>query len=245
MNSRVIYVKKEPRNFPNGAIVEKTDWEKLVDNLIKQGILRSPKVIHALLNIPRARFLSAEASAYSASDTPLPIGQGQTISAPHMVAIMNEALQLQAGQKILEVGAGSGWHAVTIAEIVAPKESPRTEWGHVYTVEINQTLAEMARKNIMNSGYGDRISIILGDGSKGYAQKAPYDRIIVAAASPEIPKPLLEQLKSEGIMIIPVGSASLFQTLLKVKKEADGKLKETSLGGVAFVPLTGEYGFKF
>jgi len=161
-----------------------------------------------------------------------------------MVAIMNEALQLQTGQKILEVGAGSGWHAVTIAEIIAPKEAPRSEWGHVYTVEINQNLAEMARKNIMNMGYSDRISLILGDGSKGYAQKAPYDRIVVAAAAPEIPKPLIDQLKPEGIMLIPVGSASLFQTLLKVTKEPDGKLKEKSLGGVAFVPLTGEYGFK-
>lgn len=245
MDSKVIYVKKEPRHFFYGAIVEKTDWEKLIDNLTKQGILRSPKVIRALQSIPRARFLSEESRAYSASDTPLPIGQGQTISAPHMVAIMNEALQLQTGQKILEVGAGSGWHAVTIAEIVAPKESPRSEWGHVYTVEINQTLAELARKNVMNSGYGDRISLIFGDGSKGYAQKAPYDRIVVAAASPEIPRPLLKQLKPEGIMLIPVGNASLFQTLLKVTKEADGKLKETSLGGVAFVPLIGEYGFKF
>jgi protein-L-isoaspartate(D-aspartate) O-methyltransferase len=112
-------------------------------------------------------------------------------------------------------------------------------------VEINQTLAETARKNIMNTGYSDRISIILGDGSKGYVQKAPYDRIVVAAAAPEIPKPLIEQLKPEGIMVIPVGSASLFQTLLKVTKEPDGKIKEKSLGGVAFVPLTGEYGFKF
>ena len=245
MNSKVIYVKKRQRVFPSGASVEKTDWEKLIDNLAKQGTLRTPKVIQALQKVPRTRFLSTDSRAYSATDTPLPIGQGQTISAPHMVAIMNEALQLQTGQKILEVGAGSGWHAVTIAEIIAPNEAPRSEWGHVYTVEINQTLAEMARKNIMNTGYSDRISIILGDGSKGYAQKAPYDRIVVAAAAPEIPKPLAAQLKPEGIMLIPVGNASLFQTLLKVTKEPDGKLKEKSLGGVAFVPLTGEYGFKF
>jgi len=156
---------------------------------------------------------------------------------------MNEALQLQVGQKILEVGAGSGWHAVTIAETIAPKEAPRSEWGHVYTVEINQNLAEMARKNIMDSGYGDRITIIRGDGSKGYAEKAPYDRIVVAAAAPEIPKPLIDQLKPEGIMLIPVGQASLFQALLKVTKALDGGIEEKSLGGVAFVPLTGEYGF--
>lgn len=162
-----------------------------------------------------------------------------------MVAIMNEALQLQTGQKILEVGAGSGWHAATIAEIVAPKEAPRSEWGHIYTVEINQNLAEMARKNIMETGYSDRITIIRGDGSKGYPEKAPYDRIVVAAAAPKIPKPLVEQLKPEGIMLIPVGEASLFQTLLKVTKASDGGIKEKSLGGVAFVPLTGEHGFNY
>ena len=223
--------------------MEKTNWEKLIDNLIKQGTLRTPKVIAALQKVHRGKFLSGDSQAYSANDTPLPIGQGQTISAPHIVAIMNEALQLQTGQKILEVGAGSGWHAATLAEILAPNEAPRSEWGHVYTVEINQTLADVARKNIMNTGYSDRISIILGDGSRGYAEKAPFDRIVVAAAAPEIPKPLVDQLKSEGIIIIPVGSATLFQTLLKVTKGADGKLKEESLGGVTFVPLTGEHGF--
>jgi protein-L-isoaspartate(D-aspartate) O-methyltransferase len=154
-------------------------------------------------------------------------------------------LELQTGQKVLEVGAGSGWHAATLAEIVAPKEAPRSEWGHVYTVEINQVLADVARKNIMNTAYGDRVSIILGDGSRGYVEKAPYDRIVLACAAPEIPKPLIEQLKPGGIMLIPVGSAAFFQTLLKVTKQADGKLEEKSLGGVTFVPLTGEFGCKF
>lgn len=224
--------------------MEKTSWEKLIENLTKQGTLRTPKIIAALQRVPRARFLSADSQEYSTNDTPLPIGQGQTISAPHMVAIMNEALQLQTGQKILEVGAGSGWHAATLAEVVAPKEAPRSEWGHVYTVEINQFLAEMARKSIMNNGYSDRVSIIVGDGSRGYAEKAPYDRIVVAAAAPQVPKPLVDQLKPKGIMLIPVGNISLFQTLLKVTKEADGKLKESNLGGVAFVPLIGEYGFR-
>ncbi len=195
--------------------------------------------------VTRAKFLPADAQPYSATDTPLQIGCGQTVSAPHMVGIMNEALELQMGQKILEVGAGSGWHAATIAEIVASKQAPRSEWGHVYTVEINATLAETARKNIMNTGFGDRVTIVVNDGSKGYAEKAPYDRILVAAAAPEVPKPLIEQLKTGGILIIPVGSASLFQTLLKVMKGADGKVDEQNLGGVAFVPLTGEYGHKF
>ncbi len=224
--------------------MEKTDWEKLIESLIKRHVLRTPKVIKAMQTVARAKFLPADAQAYSATDTPLQIGCGQTVSAPHMVGIMNEALELQTGQKILEVGAGSGWHAATIAEIVAPKQAPRSEWGHVYTVEINASLAETARKNIMNTGFGDRVTIVVKDGSKGYPEKAPYDRILVAAAAPEIPKPLVDQLKSGGILLIPVGNAALFQTLHKVTKGSDGKLGEESLGGVAFVPLVGEYGFK-
>jgi len=226
------------------SILEKTSWDKLVDSLAKQGVLRTPKVISAMRAVPRIKFLSPDSQSYDAVDTPLPIGFGQTISAPHMVSIMNEALQLEVGQKILEVGAGSGWHAATIAEIIAPKGTPRSEWGHVYTVEIVKGLAETARKNIMNAGYGDRVTIIMGDGSKGYSEKAPFDRMLVTAAAPEVPKPLVDQLKLEGILLIPVGSYTMFQTLWKLTKENDGKLKQENLGGVAFVPLTGEYGHK-
>jgi protein-L-isoaspartate(D-aspartate) O-methyltransferase len=162
-----------------------------------------------------------------------------------MVAIMNEALQLELGQKVLEVGAGSGWHAATIAELVAPREAPRSEYGHVYTVEIVQGLADLARKNIIKTGFADRVTIISGDGSQGYPEKAPYDRIVVTAAAPDVPKPLLEQLKATSIMLIPVGSASLFQNLIKITKKINGQIAEENLGGVAFVPLTGRYGHKF
>ena len=162
-----------------------------------------------------------------------------------MVSIMNEALQLEVGHKILEIGAGSGWHAATIAEIIAPSDAPSSERGHVYTVEIVQGLADFARKNIMKAGYGDRVSTICADGSLGYPEKAPYDRVLVTAAAPDIPKPLIEQLKTGGIMLIPVGNASLFQSLMKVTKGSGGKIVEENLGGVAFVPLIGEYGHKF
>jgi protein-L-isoaspartate(D-aspartate) O-methyltransferase len=162
-----------------------------------------------------------------------------------MVSIMDEALQLEVGHKVLEVGAGSGWHAATIAEIVAPSGLERSQWGHVYTVEIVQGLADIARKNIMKAGYGDRVTIICEDGSMGYAEKASYDRVLVTAAAPDIPKPLIEQLKPTGIMLIPVGSASLFQNLIRITKGRDGKIKEENLGGVAFVPLTGRYGQRF
>ncbi|MCX8151188.1 MAG: protein-L-isoaspartate(D-aspartate) O-methyltransferase [Candidatus Bathyarchaeota archaeon] len=223
---------------------EKTDWNKLIESLTRQGILRSPEVIRAMRAVPRAKFLPIDMQSYESVDTPLPIGFGQTISAPHMVSIMNEALELKIGHKVLEVGGGSGWHAATIAEIVAPKGTPRSEWGHVFTVEIVASLAENARRNIINSGYGDRVTIITGDGSKGYPEKAPFDRAVVAAAAPEVPKPLVDQLKLGGILVVPVGSPFLFQTLMKVTKQINGKIKETNIGSVAFVPLTGEFGHK-
>lgn len=161
-----------------------------------------------------------------------------------MVAIMNEALELRVGHKVLEVGAGSGWHASTIAEIVAPTERPREEWGHVYTVEIVPGLAEFAKNNVERAGYGDRVTVICGDGSLGYPERAPYDRILVTAAAPDVPKPLLEQLKEGGVLVIPIGGLHFFQSLFRVRKRR-GRILRENLGGVAFVPLTGRYGHRF
>jgi len=218
------------------------EWKKLVDSLLRQGILQSPKVVNAMLLVPRVKFLPEGIQAYSAADAPLQIGFGQTISAPHMVCIMNEALQLEVGHKVLEVGAGSGWHAATIAELVAPKNVPKRERGHVYSTEIVQALVETARKNIKNAGFGGCVTVVNADGSKGYPERAPYDRIVVTAAAPQVPKPLLDQLKPSGVIVIPVGRMSFFQTLLRLSKGVDGIIKRENLGGVAFVPLTGEYG---
>jgi protein-L-isoaspartate(D-aspartate) O-methyltransferase len=161
-----------------------------------------------------------------------------------MVSIMDEVLELEAGYKVLEIGAGSGWHAATIAEIVAPSNLPREGWGHVYTVEIIRELAEFARENIQKAGYGDRVTVIHGDGSEGYAEEAPYNRVLVTAAAPQVPKPLTEQLKNGGVLVIPVGGTYFFQRLLRIRKE-DERLSEENLGGVAFVPLTGKYGHRF
>lgn len=158
-----------------------------------------------------------------------------------MVSIMDEVLELEMGHKVLEVGAGSGWHAATIAEIVAPRDAPKDRWGHVYSVEIVSQLAEFAKKNIEKAGYDDRITVICGDGSLGYLEEAPYDRILVTAAAPDVPKPLVEQLKTGGVLVIPVGGMYLYQTLVRVRKR-DGQILEENLGGVAFVPLTGRYG---
>ena len=160
-----------------------------------------------------------------------------------MVSIMDEALELEVGHRVLEIGAGSGWHASTVAEIVAPTDTPKGEWGHVYTVEIVSELAEFARKNIEKAGYGDRVTVICGDGSEGYAEKAPYDRVLVTAAAPDVPKPLIEQLKTGGVLVIPVGGIYLYQTLVRIRKK-DGKIVKENLGGVAFVPLVGKRGYK-
>ncbi|MEM3647241.1 MAG: methyltransferase domain-containing protein [Thermofilum sp.] len=144
-----------------------------------------------------------------------------------MVSIMNEALELNVGHRVLEVGSGSGWHASTIAEIVAPCDTPREMWGHVYTVEIIPELAELAKRNIEEAGYGDRVTVICGDGSMGYSEEAPYDRILVTAAAPSIPDPLKEQLKPGGIMVIPVGEVGFYQTLIRVRKLENGKIIES------------------
>jgi protein-L-isoaspartate(D-aspartate) O-methyltransferase len=224
--------------------VEKATWEKLVENLKKGDYLRTPNIAKAMLAVPRAKFLSKDAQIYADSDVPIQIGLGQSVSAPHIVAIMNEALQLKGGCKVLEVGSGSGWHAATVAEVVASSDAPRSEWGHVYTVEVVSALANEAKKNVMHEGYGDRVTIINGDGSKGYLQKAPYDRIIVNAAAPKIPQALVDQLKSGGIMLIPIGSPFLFQNLTKLTKQPDGKITEENLGRVSFGTLKGEFGHR-
>jgi protein-L-isoaspartate(D-aspartate) O-methyltransferase len=218
-------------------------WEGLIQKLIRSGILRSPKVIRALRQVPREPFLPEKVKDSAVMDCPLPIGSGQTASAPHMVSIMDEALELEVGHKVLEVGGGSGWHAATIAEIVAPSDAPKEEWGHVYTIERIAELAAFANENLTKAGYGERVTVIHQDGTLGYPEEAPYDRILVAAAGPEVPKPLVEQLAKGGILLVPVGGAQFYQTLVRVRK-MDGKTVEENLGGVAFVPLIGKYGFE-
>ncbi len=221
---------------------KETTWEQLVDHLVKDGVLRSPNVVQAMKQVPRELFLPERSVEYASVDAPLPIGKGQTVSAPHMIAIMNEALELRVGHHVLEIGAGCGWHAATISEIVAPKNALRSERGHVYTIEIVSELAQLARENIMRHGFGDRVTVIHGDGSSGYPEQSPYDRILVTAAAPEVPPPLVEQLKIGGILVIPVGSVHLFQSLIRINKKSDGSLNRENLCGVAFVPLTGRFG---
>jgi protein-L-isoaspartate(D-aspartate) O-methyltransferase len=153
-----------------------------------------------------------------------------------MVAIMNEALELRIGDKVLEAGAGSGYHAATVAEQIGPE-------GHVYTVELVPELVNVARSNLERAGYSSRVTLVQGDGSIGYPDRAPYDRIVVTAAAPKVPQPLVDQLRPQGILIVPVGGRLFPQELLKVRKDEKGRIQRASLGGVAFVPLIGKEGF--
>ncbi|MCD6278423.1 MAG: protein-L-isoaspartate O-methyltransferase [Desulfurococcales archaeon] len=210
---------------------------ELVEELVRGGILKNEKVIKAMLAVPREEFVPANYRDYAYNDSPLPIGYGQTISAPHMVAIMTQALDPELGNKVLEVGTGSGYQAAVLAEIVG-------ESGHVWTIERIKELVEFAKNNLGRLSYLRRVTVIHGDGSLGYSVAAPYDRIMVTAAAPEIPDPLLKQLKIGGRLVAPVGNR-YFQRLVIVTKESNGKVKQEYSIPCVFVPLVGKYGFKF
>ncbi len=207
----------------------------MVSRLRDSGYIRSQRVADAMMVVPRHLFLPYEARENAYVDSPLHIGEGQTISAPHMVAIMAEALDLGPGHRVLEVGGGSGYHAAVMAELVRPG-------GMVYSIERIPSLAEMARKNLREAGYSGLVEVIEGDGTRGLPEHAPYDRISVAAAAPDVPEPLKQQLADEGRMLVPVGG-SWHQDLVMVVRNK-GKFRIEDLGGCIFVPLIGEHGHK-
>ncbi|MEM1862180.1 MAG: protein-L-isoaspartate O-methyltransferase [Desulfurococcaceae archaeon] len=213
---------------------------RVVEYLIETGIVSNPLVIKALLTVPREEFVPPNLRNYAYVDHPLPIGYGQTISAIHMVAIMTEALNPQVGDKVLEIGTGSGYQAAVLAEIVA-KNDPSGR-GRVYTIERIRELCDYARDNLRRTGYDKYVEVIHGDGTLGYPEKAPYDKIIVTAAAPEVPKPLIQQLNPYGTLVIPIGNR-FFQRLLILKKKGDSLVKKWGIECV-FVPLIGEYGWR-
>ncbi len=189
-------------------------------------------VIKAMEKVPREFFVPDDLRSRAYDDIPLPIGFGQTISAPHMVAIMCDILDLKKGMSVLDVGGGSGYHAAVMAELIGPG-------GRVYSVERVPELAVRARESLKRAGI-DNVTVVEGDGSLGLPEHAPYDRINVAATAPNAPEPLKQQLKPGGKMVVPVGLG--FQELILVTRK-NGFVTE-ELMGVAFVPLIGEHGFK-
>ena len=196
------------------------------DQILSRGI-SDALVIQALERVPRHRFVGERLEKSAYDDTPLPISDGQTISQPFIVAYMTAALELRGGEKILEVGAGSGYQAAVLAEIVA----------QVYTIEINENLTIEASRRFKKMGY-DNIFLKFGDGYKGWPEHAPFDGIVVTAAPDHVPRNLVDQLRIGGRMIIPVGDVN--QDLLVVFKQSDGTIRKESRIPVRFVPMLGE-----
>lgn len=203
------------------------EWEKERIKMVKEQIerrgIKDEKVLKALEKVPRHLFVPEEYRSHAYEDYPLPIGEEQTISQPFIVAYMTELLELNKNCKVLEIGTGSGYQAAILAEIV--KE--------VYTVELIESLSLRAQEVLASLGYKN-IKFLIGDGTYGWKEFSPYDRIIVTAASPRVPPALIEQLSSNGILVIPVGTYS--QEIVRIRKKGD-KIDEEVLIPVRFVPL--------
>lgn len=213
----------------------------LAELLKLQGVIRSEKVMRAFLKVPREEFVLPEYRDEAYEDHPLPILEGQTISAPHMCAIICEAAEIERGDTVLEIGTGSGYQAALCSEIVSPTGEPIE--GTVITVELITSLAHFARDNLKKARYYDRVHIVVADGSCGSPVRAGFrfKRILVTAAAPSVPPPLLEQLDENGSLVIPVGPR-WHQLLVAVRKRG-GELIREPVTYCIFVALRGKYGF--
>lgn len=203
----------------------------MVENQLKRRGILSFRVLEAMRKVPRERFVPHESISSAYNDSPLSIGEGQTISQPYMVALMTECLNLQGKERVLEIGTGSGYQTAILAELAY----------EVYTIELHETLSERAKNLLLNLGYHN-IEFRVGDGSKGWKEESPFDGIIVTAGSPDIPNTLQEQLNDGGRLVIPVGSRFV-QTLFRITKKGNTFHKKEFTSCV-FVPLVGEYGWK-
>jgi len=199
---------------------------RMVQQQLEARGIRDPRVLAAMGKVPRHEFVSERYQSQAYNDSPLPIGEQQTISQPYIVAFMTEQLQLKGNERVLEVGTGSGYQAAVLAEICRD----------VYTIEIIDQLATAARETLERLGYR-MVRVRTGDGYRGWPEVAPFDAIIVTAAPDHVPQPLIDQLKIGGRMIVPVGEAN--QELIRLTKTADG-VREERLLPVRFVPMTGE-----
>jgi protein-L-isoaspartate(D-aspartate) O-methyltransferase len=203
--------------------------DRMVQHTIADRGVRDPAVLEAMRSVPRERFVSEVQSRHAYEDHPLPIGCGQTISQPFIVALMAEAASIRPGARVLEVGTGSGYGAAVLARLA----------GHVVTIERHDELAHRAASVLGELGF-DNVEVVTGDGTLGWPDGAPYDAIVVTAAAQEVPPALLEQLADDGRLVIPVGRWGRSQELVCLHRRGED-IDEVDLGGVAFVPLVPDH----
>ncbi len=201
----------------------------MVEEHLKGRDIRDLRVLEAMGKVPRHELVPLALRPRAYADHPLPIGEGQTISQPYIVALMTQLAQLSVDDVVLEVGTGSGYQAAVLAEIAS----------HVYTIEIIPSLAETARRRLAELGY-DNVTSKAGDGYIGWEEHAPFDAILVTAAAPSVPEPLIEQLEPGGFLVIPVGPRNEVQRLLRIEKLRDGSTETEEIIPVVFVPLVRE-----
>jgi protein-L-isoaspartate(D-aspartate) O-methyltransferase len=203
--------------------------KEMVEDQIKRRGIHDTAVLQALLKVPRHLFVEPEYLSRAYSDFALPIKENQTISQPYIVALMTQSALLKADDRVLEIGTGSAYQAAVLAEIV--KE--------VYSIEIVESLAHSAESKLKELDYKN-VTVRHGDGYRGWMEKSPFDAILITAATPKIPRPLLDQLKIGGRMVLPLGKTGSSQELMVLTKQEDGSMKEKFITGVVFVPMTGE-----
>lgn len=220
-----------PEGRPSFDAARREERHRMAESQVAGRGITDEAVLEAMRAVPRHELVPPERRDRAYADTPLPIGHGQTISQPYIVAFMTEKLQLSPGDRVLEIGTGSGYQAAILGAMGV----------EVVSIEIIRPLAEQAARRLERLGY-DNITVIHGDGYYGYEEFAPYDAIVVTAAAQHVPPPLIEQLKPGNRMIIPVGQAGWTQNLLLVTKTEDGRTRTRNLMSVAFVPLTGDRG---
>lgn len=203
----------------------------MVEQQLRPRGIHDERVLHAMRTIPRHEFVSPGEAAEAYADHPVPIGEQQTTSQPYIIAAMVQAAEIKPTDRVLEVGAGSGYQTALLAELA----------GQVFAVDRHPSLVETARQVLERLGYYN-VALVTGDGSLGLPQAAPYDAIIVSAAAPRVPQPLVDQLTDGGRMVVPVGDAQ--QQILKLVRKYGNGISETALEGCRFVPLIGEAGFR-
>jgi protein-L-isoaspartate(D-aspartate) O-methyltransferase len=226
-----------PPKMPEKTTNEfRKEREEKVKWLIREGFLKSEGIIKAMLKVPREEFIPEQYRDYAYLEVPFPLpGREATISCPHSYPLFYEALRLQEGERLLEVGTGSGYGAALAREIVGSS-------GKVVTIEIDGDTLGFAKQNMRKLGYDDVLSVH-DDGSLGHAPVAPYDKICITASCPEVPSPLIQQLKQQGRLIAPVGAPESAQDLILVEKSTDGTLTRKFIVQVLYVPLKGKHGW--